>query len=948
MRSFIATASLLATTLTSVASAIPLRSSAVKRDRSAQIAVYYGQGDGQPRLNEFCDDPNIDIIPIGFVNGWPKKPGNGGWPSADFGNQCGGTEMEGTKMFQSCFQLVEDVAYCHSKGKKVLISIGGHADSTQVLANDADGEEFADYMWHMFGPKPDGWTGPRPFGDSIVDGFDFDVEANGNVGYGAMAKKLRENMAKDDPSGKYLLTAAPQCPTPDAQLSDAISKADFDYLFIQFYNTKWCSARAGLDHSYGVEQNGGKPTDIGFSAWVDWVAQNAAGSPSLFVGLPGSTTALKDASMYLNPTEAQTILNKYHSNPSFGGVMIWEATAAMNNNNFVGSMKKALNQCECGKDSCEIVTTTTTTTTTVPTTTTTTTTVPTTTTTTTTVPTTTTTTVPTTTVPTTTATPSTSSSTSSSTTKTSESTTTTSAIVSSTTSSESTSSATTTSTSSSIMTTSTTESTTSTTTHSHSIGSTATTSETSSVPTTTSESSTSTTTHDHTTSSVESSTTTSETSSVHTTTSESTTISTTHGHTTSLIESSTTTSETSSPVPTTSSATHDHSTSSVGSSTTSKSSSVSSTSTFSHSHGSSTVSETTSATETTTMTHSGHESSTTASSSSSVDATTSSVSHTWGPWSSTSASSQTVDPISSASSSSPEHTWAPWSTTSSKPVDPTSSTSSSVEQTWAQWSTTSSSSQPVDPTTSSSSSAEHTWAPWSTTSSKPVQSTSSASSFSSSSSLIEQTWVPWSTTSSKPVDPASSTTWAPWSATPSGVYVTSTTTVYTDVCPTGFTRVTATITATVTVTDIVNQPTGKNAAWPTGSAGVPTGFYATTIVCSTGCAATPITVTVTIPVPTGAITKTIVPTAATPVAGSGKEVSGAAASTPVEAVSGKPTGVASGTGSGSAWSTGSPIAGSGNLNGVKAFTGAAAADQAPATLFSVAVCVLLAAAGLVL
>lgn len=209
----------------------------------------------------------------------------------------------------------------------------------------------------------------------------------------------------------------------------------------------------------------------------------------------------------------------------------------------------------------------------------------------------------------------------------------------------------------------------------------------------------------------------------------------------------------------------------------------------------------------------------------------------------------------------------------------------------------------------------------------------------------QQTWATWSTTSSsKPVDPTSSSSWSVWpSSKPSNVYITSTTTVYIDVGPTGFARTTATVTATVTVTDSVSQATGKDAAWPTNSSGIPTGFYATAKVCDSGCAATPVTVVVTIPLPTGAITKTVVPTAVTPAAESGK-TSSAGSGTAVAATSGS----ASTTSTDSAWTTGNPIGGYSGVNGVKTYTGGAAADQAPATALSVAVCLFLAVAGLIL
>jgi len=1019
MPSFLATASLLATTLTSITAALPIDSSnGGPVTKTTQLAVYYGQGDSQPRLSEFCDDPNIDIIPIGFVNGWPSKPGNGGWPSANFGNQCGGAVSPGTEMFQTCSQLVEDVAYCQSKGKKILISIGGAADSTQVLANDQDGTEFADYMWNIFGPTPDGWTGPRPFGANVVDGFDFDVEANGNVGYGAMAQRLRANMLRDDPTTKYLLTAAPQCPTPDAQLGDAISKADFDYIFIQFYNTEWCSARAGLDHTYGsASQNGGNPTDISFNDWVSWVAANAQGSPSLFIGLAGSTAKVTDPAMYLSPSEVQTLLDTYYSQVEFGGIMIWEATAALDNNNYVDSIRSILNQCASG--SCQPAATTTTTTTT--------------------------------TIATTTAIATTSATTTTAVTTTTVST------------SESTSSAVTSSTSSSGAVSTTESSTTTTYNHPHPpFGS----------STTSGLSSSSSSTQNRPTPPFGGSTT-SDSSSAST----STTFSHPFGSSSSFEAGSTTMTRPGRPSSSTgSSSSSVEATTSTSSqewapwsSTSASSQSVDATSSSSTEQTWAPWSTTSSKPVDPTTSSSSDADQTWAqwstTSSKPIHATSSSSSsteQTWAPWSET--SSKPIDPTSS-SSSVIDQTWAPWSTTSSKPVRPTPSSSSSGEQTWAQWSETSS--KPVDPTTSSSNEADSTWAQWSTTSSKPVRPTSASSSSteqtwapwsetssklvhatSSSSSSTEQTWAPWSTTSMS-VDPVSSTTWGQWSATPADVYVTTTTTIYTDVCPTGFTQVTATITATITITDVVSQPTGKNAAWPTGPAGVPTGFYATTTVCSTGCAATPVTVTVTVPVPSGAITKTVVPTAATPVAEDGKPSLGAAASTPVQAASGVPngaassswaawsadatgtgvvastpvqaasgtptgaaasswaawsngavnsvaaastpvqaasgvpteaassswavwstvavntvaaastpvqaasgvpSGAASGSGSGSASATGSPIGdyrSNSNVEGIKTYTGGAA-DQAPATAFSVAACVALALAGLIL
>jgi chitinase len=49
----------------------------------SSIAMYWGQGSNQIPLSEVCADPTIDIVNIGFVNGFPKKIGD--YPKTNFG-----------------------------------------------------------------------------------------------------------------------------------------------------------------------------------------------------------------------------------------------------------------------------------------------------------------------------------------------------------------------------------------------------------------------------------------------------------------------------------------------------------------------------------------------------------------------------------------------------------------------------------------------------------------------------------------------------------------------------------------------------------------------------------------------------------------------------------------------------------------------------------------------
>jgi chitinase len=118
---------------------------------------------------------------------------------------------------------------------------------------------------------------------------------------------------------------------------------------VQFYNTASCSARAGLDHSYGAY--GGPATDISYDSWVDHVKTTSANKEvKIYMGLaaaPGATYG----NMYLSPNEASLLIEKYLNKwPSmFGGVMLWEATFSDNNRvnemSYVQHIKKALGDC---------------------------------------------------------------------------------------------------------------------------------------------------------------------------------------------------------------------------------------------------------------------------------------------------------------------------------------------------------------------------------------------------------------------------------------------------------------------------------------------------------------------------------------------------------------------------------------------------------------------------
>ena len=220
--------------------------------------------------------------------------------------------------------------------------------------NEASAQSFAEILWTSFGPKTD-TNAPRPFGDAVVDGFDFDIESvlkpgedkeDLSRGYSSLINGLRAYYLSSN--GSYYISGAPQCIVPDSHLADAIETAFFDFLFVQFYNTAECSARAYFDHSYG-----GKNTNISFSGWVDFVHTHGLNKETkVYLGLPASNDAndVVDPKMYLQPKEAKEMIQAFQCEypEDFGGVMLYEATASethpINGVPYADVLKKDLNQ----------------------------------------------------------------------------------------------------------------------------------------------------------------------------------------------------------------------------------------------------------------------------------------------------------------------------------------------------------------------------------------------------------------------------------------------------------------------------------------------------------------------------------------------------------------------------------------------------------------------------
>ncbi|KAI1151054.1 glycoside hydrolase superfamily [Nemania diffusa] len=316
------------------------------------VAVYYGQGPNQKRLTTYCQDPTIDIIILSFVYLFPEQ-GNG-YPGLNYGNQCSaeaysGPGFKGVKdpskdFLLKCPNLQEDLYICRqTSDKKIFMSIGG--DNPDYNVNGAtNGTSFANQLWGMFGPRQDAWTSlnkPRPFdytnttsgnltiNEFNVDGFDLDIEhpsLDSSAGYKALVKRLRTLYATVSDKTHYL-TASPQCVVPDPNLTDTLLATQFDMLFVQFYNTKACSARGWITGNPTYVPGGAFNTSgLTFDSWVTWLNSTtySRGAP-IFLTLPGSNAAASTGA-YVSVAETKLIASAYYCRASFAGIAVWDAT----------------------------------------------------------------------------------------------------------------------------------------------------------------------------------------------------------------------------------------------------------------------------------------------------------------------------------------------------------------------------------------------------------------------------------------------------------------------------------------------------------------------------------------------------------------------------------------------------------------------------------------------
>ncbi|KAF7133321.1 hypothetical protein RHSIM_Rhsim09G0203000 [Rhododendron simsii] len=249
------------------------------------IAIYWGQDGREGNLTALCDTGRFAYVNIAFLNVF----GNGSTPSINLAGHC-------NPATNGCTIFSDQIRYCKKKGIKVLLSLGG-AIGNYSLVSQADAKNVSLYLWNNF---LGGKSSTRPLGKAKLDGIDFDIEQS-SANWNYLARYLnRYNKFKK----KVYLSAAPQCPYPDAHLGNALETGLFDYVWVQFYNNPSC------------EYLNSNTTDL-LTSWANWTESVKA--KLIFMGLPAAPGS---GFIPANVLTSQ-VLPKIKKAKKYGGVMLW-------------------------------------------------------------------------------------------------------------------------------------------------------------------------------------------------------------------------------------------------------------------------------------------------------------------------------------------------------------------------------------------------------------------------------------------------------------------------------------------------------------------------------------------------------------------------------------------------------------------------------------------------
>ncbi|KAL4599915.1 hypothetical protein ACB092_11G161500 [Castanea dentata] len=234
------------------------------------ISIYWGLNGNEDTLAQTCATGKYAFVNIAFLPTF----GNGRNPQINLAGHCDPTT-------NGCTRFSFEIQSCQSIGIKVMLSIGGGAGSYSLSSTD-DARQVATYLWNNFLGGQSSSRGTTQHWDEL-------------------ARFLSEYSKQGK---KVYLTAAPQCPFPDAYMGAALNTGLFDYVWVQFYNNPPCQYSSGNLVNY----------------WNQWTTSIPA--TNFFLGLPASPNAA--GSGFIPAADLTSkVLSTIKGSAKYGGVMLW-------------------------------------------------------------------------------------------------------------------------------------------------------------------------------------------------------------------------------------------------------------------------------------------------------------------------------------------------------------------------------------------------------------------------------------------------------------------------------------------------------------------------------------------------------------------------------------------------------------------------------------------------
>ena len=258
---------------------------------AGRIAIYWGQDGREVTLAQTCATGNYAFVNIAYLPTF----GNGQNPQINLAGHCDPTT-------NGCTRFSSEIQSCQSSGIKVMLSIGGAVGSYSLSSTD-DARQVATYLWNNF---LGGQSSSRPLGAAVLDGIDFDIIRGTTQHWDELARFLSQY---SKPGKKVYLTAAPQCPFPDAYMGAALKTGLFDYVWVQFFNNPLAQC----------QYSSGNLLDL-VNSWKKWTA--AIPATNFFLGLPASSDAARSGFIPAADLTSK-VLPAIKRSAKYGGVMLW-------------------------------------------------------------------------------------------------------------------------------------------------------------------------------------------------------------------------------------------------------------------------------------------------------------------------------------------------------------------------------------------------------------------------------------------------------------------------------------------------------------------------------------------------------------------------------------------------------------------------------------------------